>query len=80
MESERQGHNNNMIVGDFNFIDQERQVKGLNSKEKLVSTIWKPFLEKWDMVDPFRQQNPKQVIWSFVGKGKSKIDRVYVNS
>ena len=32
------------------------------------------------MVDPFRQQNAKRVIWSYVGTGKSRIDRVYVNS
>ena len=79
--AEMQGHTNNMIIGDFNFIDHEKdKVNGLNNKDKMVSSIWQPFLEHHDMVDPFRKQNPKRVIWSFVGTGKSRIDRVYVNS
>ena len=35
------------------------------------------------MVDPYREQNPKRRIWSFIGTGKagnSRIDRVYVNT
>ena len=35
------------------------------------------------MVDPFREQNPKKRIWSFVGTGaagNNRIDRIYVNS
>ena len=80
LESEMQNHTNNMILGDFNFIDHERdKVNGLNSKDKALSAIWKPFLEHYDMVDPFRQQNPRRIVWSFNATGKSRIDRVYVN-
>ena len=35
------------------------------------------------MIDPFREQNPKRRVWSFIGTGaagNSRIDRVYVNS
>ena len=35
------------------------------------------------MVDPFREQNPKRRIWSFLGTGvakNSRIDRLYVSS
>ena len=80
LESEMQNHTNNMIIGDFNFIDHERdKVNGLNSKDKALVGVWKPFLEHYDMVDPFRQQNPRRIVWSFNATGKSRIDRVYVN-
>ena len=39
-----------------------------------------PFLEEIDMVDPFREQNPNRTVWSFVGTGNSRIDRIYVKS
>ena len=45
-----------------------------------MNAAWVPFLEEMDMVDPFREQNPNRIVWSFVGNGKSRIDRVYVNS
>ena len=35
------------------------------------------------MVDPYRVQNPKRKVWSFIGSGaagNSRIDRIYVNS
>ena len=35
------------------------------------------------MVDPFREQNPNRIIWSFIGTGvagNSRIDRIYVHS
>ena len=52
----------------------------MNPKDKLLNAAWVPFLEEMDMVDPFREQNPNRIVWSFVGNGKSRIDRVYVNS
>ena len=76
-------HANNMILGDFNFIDNEKdKVSGLNNTDKLLCKTWYPFLAEMDMVDPYREQNPKRRIWSFIGTGKagnSRIDRLYVN-
>ena len=77
-------HQNNFILGYFNFVDHEKdKIKGLNSTDKLACKIWQPFLAEVDMVDPYREQNPKRRIWSFLGSGaagNSRIDRVYVNS
>jgi len=71
----------NVILGDFNFIDNPRDKKnGLNPKDRLLNTLWVPFLEEMDMVDPFREQNPNRTVWSFVGTGNSRIDRIYINS
>ena len=73
-----------MFLGDFNFIEHEKdKLNGLNSTDKAACQIWQPFLAEIDMVDPYREQNPKRRIWSFIGSGKagnSRIDRVYVNS
>ena len=81
---EYQDHSNNMILGDFNFIDHEKdKANGLNSADKLACKLWKPFIEEMDMLDPYREQNPKRKIWSFIGTGNagnSRIDRLYVNS
>ena len=81
---ENEDHSNNVVLGDFNFIDHEKDKRGgLNSTDKVVSKIWEPFLAETDMVDPFREQNPKKRIWSFIGTGaagNSRIDRLYVNS
>ena len=75
---------NYTIIGDFNFIDHEKDKKnGLNPKDKKLNQIWIPFLDEMDMVDPFREQNPKRRVWSFVGSGvakSSRIDRIYVKS
>ena len=84
LRQENEDHPNNMILGDFNFIDHEKdKINGLNSTDKSVCKIWQPFIAEMDMVDPYREQNPKRRIWSFIGSGKagnSRIDRVYVNS
>ena len=84
LQKEQEDHNKNIIIGDFNFIHNDKdKPKGLNSTDKLLNTIWVPFLENTDMIDPFREQLPKRKIWSFIGTGaagKSRIDRVYVNS
>ena len=84
LHEENQEHPNNMILGDFNFIDHEKdKINGLNNTDKLVCKVWQPFLSQVDMVDPFREQNPKRKIWSFIGTGRarnSRIDRLYVNA
>ena len=72
---------NYMILGDFNFIDHEKDKKGgLSSKDKQLNQIWTPFVNEMDLVDPFREQNPKRRVWSFLGTGRSRIDRLYVHS
>ena len=73
---------NYMVLGDFNFIDHPKDKKdGLNSKDKQISSIWIPFIEEMDMVDPFREQNAKRKVWSYTGKtGNSRIDRIYINA
>ena len=75
---------NKIILGDFNFIDHHQdKAKGLNHIDKMMCNFWIPFLAEFDMVDPFREQNPKKKNWSFIGTGKAKnsrIDRLYVNS
>ena len=58
------------------------KAKGLNQTDKMVCDKWIPFLQEKDMVDPFREQNPKKRIWSFIGTGRAKnsrIDRIYVD-
>ena len=70
-----------MILGDFNFIDHEKDKKGgLSSKDEQLNQIWTPFVNEMDLVDPFREQNPKRRVWSFLGTGRSRIDRLYVHS
>ena len=77
-------HSNNFILGDFNFIDHEKDKRnGLNSTDKLACKSWLPFIQEFDMIDPYREQYPNKRIWSFIGTGKagnSRIDRLYVNS
>ena len=64
---------NYMILGDFNFIDHEKdKTNGLNSKDKQLNKVWAPFIEEMELVDPFREQNPKRKIWSFIGTGVAK--------
>ena len=51
----RSSSENYMIIGDFNFIDHNKdKKKGLSSKDRQLNKIWTPFLEEMDMVDPFR--------------------------
>ena len=80
----RNDTSNYMIFGDFNFVDHPKDKKnGLSHKDKQINKIWVPFIEEMDMVDPFREQNPKRKMWSFIGSGvagNSRIDRIYVNS
>ena len=84
LRQENHAHQNNIIIGDFNFIDNEKdKINGLNQKDRSLCDIWIPFLAEVDLVDPFREHNPNRKIWSFIGTGKAKnsrIDRVYVNT
>ena len=78
-----ENHQNNIVLGDFNFIDNPKdKMGGLNQADELVCKTWFPFLAETDMIDPYREHYPSRRIWSFIGSGKarnSRIDRVYVN-
>ena len=82
--SEKKNNENEILLGDFNFIDNENdKANGLNSTDRQVCKTWLHFLAESNLVDPFRAQTPTRRLWSFIGTGKAKnsrIDRVYVNS
>ena len=73
-----------LLLGDFNFIDYALdKANGLNPTDRMVCKAWLPLLSEFDLVDPFRMQNPNKKVWSFIGSGKpknSRIDRLYINS
>ena len=84
LKKQNKDHLNNIFLGDFNFIDHEKdKANGMNNIDRLVYKVWHPFISELDMVDPYREQNPNRRIWSFIGTGKagnSRIDRLYVNT
>ena len=74
-------HDNNIILGDFNFAEfDEDKGKKMDQRDKLIKPYWDDFLSKNAVIDPFRVQCPKRKIFSFsAAQGKSRGDRVYVN-
>ena len=72
---------NNIILGDFNFVDLDvDKGKKMNGKDKMIKPIWDQFLAKSAMVDPFRMQYPTRKLYSFTSaQGKSRGDRIYVS-
>ena len=53
-----------MILGNLNFIDHPKDKKnGLSQEDKQIDKVWVPFLEEMDMIDPFREQNPKRKVF-----------------
>ena len=73
---------NNMIVGDFNFVDHPKDRGGhrLAARDSRVQPMWDAFTNALDLDDPFRVKYPAKVQYSYVQKaGKSRIDRVYVS-
>ena len=73
---------NNVIIGDFNFIDNDLyKGQGMDNNDKKISSLWEDFKRKTVLSDPFREQNPTTKRYSFHTKnGKSRIDRIYVNT
>ena len=62
-------------------IDNPRDKKnGLNPKNRLLDTVRIPFLKEMSLVDPFREQIPNRIVWSFVANENSRIERVYIDS
>ena len=59
-----------LLLGDFNFIDYALdKANGLNPTDRMVCKAWLPLLSEFDLVDPFRMQNPNKKVWSFIGSG-----------
>ena len=78
---------NNIILGDFNFVDNHldrvnRNVTGMNQRDSVLANRWIEFVSTLDLCDPFRVRNPRRRIFSYVHTqhgAKSRIDRVYMN-
>ena len=78
---------NNMILGDFNFVDNDldrvnRKVTGMNQRDATLESRWTEFVNGMDLSDPFRLRNPRKRMFSYVHTqhgAKSRIDRVYMN-
>ena len=76
-----QSTDNNILLGDFNFIENDMdKEKGMDWRDKPMTTEWTKLKLHAQIIDPMRIQFPKKKVYSFVGKmGKSRVDRVYVN-
>ena len=81
LKSHHTQSNYNIILGDFNFCDNDTdRTRGLSKHDKVVSYLWNDFLSNLSVVDPFRDQYPDKIIYSFVSEmGKSRILRAYVS-
>ena len=74
-------NNNNMIIGDFNFADNDLDKgKKMDNRDKMIYPLWERFKSKNAIVDPFRMQYPRKKAYSYVAPaGKSRGDRVYIS-
>ena len=78
---------NNIILGDFNFVENDldrvsESRLGKNRTDASLSIPWAQFTNQLDISDPFRVRNPRRRMFSYIhtqNKAKSRIDRVYVN-
>ena len=78
---------NNIILGDFNFVDNDldrtnKKLTGMNHKDTTLANRWIEFVNMMDLSDPFRLKNPKKRMFSYIHTqhaAKSRIDRVYTN-
>ena len=72
---------NNIILGDFNFVDFDiDKGKKMSSKDQIIKPLWDNFLSEKNILDPFRVQCPRKKLFSFLSpQGKSRGDRVYVS-
>ena len=72
---------NNIILGDFNFVENPLdKTKGLSQQDKMLNPYWKGLKSSINISDPFRIQYPEKRSYSFVNHtGRSRIDRVYAN-
>ena len=82
MQAHHEIQHNNMIIGDFNFVDHPKDRAGhrLGTRDLKVQSFWEEFKNDLDLDDPFRVKYPAKVQYSYVSQaGKSRIDRVYVS-
>ena len=72
---------NNIIIGDFNFVeDHLDKGKGMSSNDRVLHHLFEDFKTSRVIADPFRCQYPKKKLYSFISQqGKSRGDRVYVS-
>lgn len=78
---------NNIILGDFNFVDSDldrtsQNGPGKNQADRRVGDLWTGYLDQAGLADPFRVRNPKRRWFSYIHtqhNSKSRLDRVYVN-
>ena len=72
---------NNIILGDFNFIDNPLDKgKGLDGHDKMICRFWDDFKKLSRVSDPYREQYPSAKTFSYHSHhGKSRGDRVYVS-
>ena len=74
-------NDNNIIIGDFNFADNNiDKGKQMDSKDKVIYPHWEKFKSDNAIIDPYRIQYPKKLCYSFIAPtGKSRGDRLYVS-
>ena len=72
---------NNIILGDFNFIDHFLdKSNGLDGHDKMICRFWNDFKKTSRVSDPYREQYPSTHLYSYHSvHGKSRGDRVYVS-
>ena len=63
---------NNIILGDFNFVDDDldrtnKSKSGKNYLDKTLAKPWNEFIGKLGLSDPFRLRNPKRRMYSYTG-------------
>ena len=84
--TKHKGDQENIILGDFNFADNDldrtnENRQGMNQTDKAITPYWNEFLDKIGMTDPFREKNKQRRMYSYIHtqrKARSRIDRVYV--
>ena len=87
LEQQHNTSDNNIILGDFNFVENDldrtnQSRTGKNQVDKNLASLWVEFLSKIDLTDPFRVRNPKKRMFSYIhtkDNSKSRLDRIYTN-
>ena len=86
--SSHKRNDKNLILGDFNFVDNDLDRVsatrvGQNQSDKTLEQPWLHTIAELDLEDPFRFKNPRRKMFSYVhtaNKSKSRLDRLYVTS
>ena len=67
-------NDNNIIIGDFNFVDNDiDKGKGMSYSDKVIHPFWERFTSNIGIVDPFRLQCPNKKLYSFTAPtGRSR--------